>query len=180
MKNLKKITLLVVVLLLALSVKTFAMTQDELVEYVTKEHTINGTTYKAPDRYKRELENYLIDHPITDAQADEMKTKFDNLLAYINSLGKTHIKDLTKSEKQTLLDKANEITAIVNVTVKYNATDKTIEFYDADGKKITALPVEDYDTLVQTGSSNYDYAIVAGIVAVVAIAGVVVYKKSRA
>ena len=169
--------MLTIVLLLALTVKAFAMTQSEFVEYVTKSHTINGTTYQVKASYKRELENYLKDHPITDDQADKMKVKFDNFLSYIDSIGVKQISKATHSQKQTLLSKANEITNIVGVTVKYNATDKTIEFYDENGKFITALPVSDYDYLVQTGSSNYGYLAVPAVAAVIALAGVAVFKK---
>lgn len=177
MEKVQKVAVLVVVLLLALSVKVFAMSQNEFVDYVTKAHTINGTTYKVKASYRRELENYLSDHPITEDEADKMKVKFDSFLAYIDSIGVRKIKNTTYSQKETLLAKANEITSIVGVSVKYNATDKTIEFYDKNGKKITAIQVSDYDQLVQTGSSNYAYVAVPATVALIAIAGVSVFKK---
>ena len=105
MRNLQKVAILVTILLVVLSVRVFAMTQSDFVAYVTKEHTYNGITYQMSSTHKRELENYLKDNPITEAQADEMKTKFDSLLAYAGVNG---IKDPTKAtyeQKQTLLAK---------------------------------------------------------------------------
>lgn len=177
MNRLLKVIAVTIILTLALSVNAFAMTQSELIEYVSKPHTINGTTYQMNSAYKREIENYVKDHPITDDQANQMKAKFDSFLSYIDSIGVRSIDECTHSQKQTLLAKANEITAVVGVSIKYNSTDKTLEFYDENGKMITAVSVYDYDKLVQTGSSNYVYFAIPATLAVVALAGVAVFKK---
>lgn len=177
MKRLLKVIAVTIILTLALSVNAFAMSQSELIEYVSKPHTINGTTYQMNSAYKREINNYVKDHPISDDEANQIKAKFDSFLAYIDSIGVRDISKTTQSQRQTLLAKANEITSIVGVTVKYNATDKTLEFYDNNGKEITALNVSDYNSLVQTGSSNYAYLAIPATLAVVALAGVAVFKK---
>lgn len=177
MKKVQKVTVLAIVLLIALSTKAFAMSQEDFVDYVTRAHTINGTTYKVNPSYRRELENYLSDHPITEDEADRMKVKFDSFFAYIDSIGVRKISNTTYSQKETLLAKANEISTIVGVSIKYNATDKTIEFFDRNGKKITAIKVVDYDYLVQTGSSNYAYVAVPAGFALMAIAGITIFKK---
>ena len=177
MKNLQKVTALVIAILIALSVNAFAMSQSDFVDYVSKDQVINGTTYHIKSSYRKILEDYLADHPITESQADEMKAKYDSFLAYIDSIKVRKIKNTTTSQRQTLLSKANEITSVVGVSVKYNATDKTIEFYDPNGKFIVAIPVSDYDLLVQTGSSNYGYLAIPAVAVVLAVAGVVIYKK---
>lgn len=176
MRYLQRVAILAIVLLLVLSVRAFAMSQSDFVAYVSKEHTYNGIKYQITAQHKRELENFLKDNPITEAQADEMKAKFDSLVAYA---GSNKIIDPTKAtyeQKQTMLAKANEIAAVVGVSVKYNSTDKTLEFYK-DGKFITAVPLINGYVLAQTGSSNYAYLAIPVAVGVIALAGFVVLKK---
>ena len=177
MKNLQRVTAFVVILLLVLSAKVFAMSQSDFIAYVSKAHTVNGITYQIKSSHKRDLENYLKDHPITEAQADEMKEKFDSLLSYAGSNGIKDAKEATQAQKQTLLAKLNDITAVIGVSVKYNSTDKVIEFYDKDGKMITTESLVNGEILVQTGSSNYAYVAIPATIAVVALAGIVVFKK---
>ena len=179
MKNLQRVTALVVVLLLTLSVKAFAMSQSDFIAYVSKAHTVNGITYQISSSQKKQLVDYLNDHPITEAQADEMKTKFDSLLSYAGSNGIRKASDATRSQKETLLAKANEIAAVIGVSVRFNSTNKTLEFYDKDGKMITAIGLElgNAEQFVQTGSSNYAYLAVPVALGVVALAGIVVFKK---
>lgn len=176
MKKLQKLALIGMVLLLIMSAKVFAMSQTDFVEYVTKEHTSNGISYHLTESHKRELENFLKDYPITEAQADEMKEKFDSLVTYA---GSNRIIDPTKAtyeQKQTMLAKANEVAAVVGVSVKYNSSDKTLEFYK-DGKFITAVPLINGYILAQTGSSNYGYMAIPAVAGTVTIAGAVIYKK---
>lgn len=176
MKNLQKVAVLVVVLLLALSVRVFAMSQSDFIAYVSKAHTSNGITYQISSTHKRELENYLKDNPITESQADEMKAKFDSLISYAGSNGIKDPLKATKEQKQVLLSKANDIASVIGLSVKYNSSDKTLEFYK-DGKFITAVSLVNGYTLVQTGSSNYVYLAIPAAVGVVALAGIVVFKK---
>lgn len=177
MKNLMRVTVLAVVLMLVLTVKTFAMSQSDFVSYVSKAYTINGATFQITSSQKVKLEKYLADHPITESEADQMRAKFDNVIAYIESTGAKSVDAMTKSQKETLLAKANEVAAVVGVNITYNSSDKVLEFYK-DGVKITTVALK--GGLVQTGSSNYMYVVAPVAAVVLVIGGIVFYKKVRA
>ena len=48
MKNLKKVAVVTVLLLIVCTVKSFAMSQEDFIEYVSKPYTINGNKYTLP------------------------------------------------------------------------------------------------------------------------------------
>ena len=85
----------------------------------------------------------------------------------------TDYKSLPTDVKAKLRALANEAAAIAGVTLKFNADG--IDIYK-DGTHI--YTVKDESNLVQTGSSNLVYVVLAGI-AMIAIVGTVVVKKVR-
>ena len=181
MKNLKKVAIITVVLLIALTAKTFAMSQEAFIEYVSKPYTINGSVFQITVANENQLRNYLKDNPITDAEADKMKEIFDGIVAFVESTGAKDINSMTKEQKQELFKRGQEMAAVVGITLTYNNTDKTIEFYK-DGRKITAISIYAIlgrSSLVQTGNSNYGYLIVPVAIAVLAIGGVILFKKAN-
>ena len=102
-------------------------------------------------------------------------------MEYVESTGANHINTMTKAQKKELFARGQEMAAVVGITLTYNSTDKTIEFYK-DGRKITASSIYAIlgrSSLVQTGSSNYGYVVVPVAIAILAIGGVVLAKKVK-
>ncbi len=177
MKKLQKILVLVAVLMLVLSVKAFAMSQSELIDYISKARSVNGMSFQLSSANKVKLERFFNENPVTEAQAEQIKSKVDETVSYMESTGATSLSTLTQTQKDTVISKANSAASVVGATISYSSTDKAVTVYDKNGKQVEALSVED-GKLVQTGSSNYQYVVIPAV-AIIAIAAVVFYINKR-
>ena len=178
MRRVLKIALVFAILLFCNVTVAKAATNEELITYATKEFDINGTVValKAADKVK--VERYLTQYPVTDNQADQIIEKIDAGIAILRGANVTDPTKLSKEKKQEILALGQEAAKIAGAELTYDAKNDAISIY-RDGVLIDQATTS--DALVPTGSENYSYIvyIMAGV-AVVAIAGFVVYtKKSK-
>lgn len=150
-----------------------AYTQQDLYNYLTKAHEINGQTYQLTEADKVKVERFLADNLVTDEQAAQIKAKADVAINYLEQQDVKDVTKLNKTEKEKLLSLANDAADVVGVSLTYNAGDKTVSVFK-DGKLIESVSTNS-NKLVQTGSSNYEYLV--PVVALIAIATVVSMKR---
>ena len=86
---------------------------------------------------------------------------------------------MSKANKQELLKLAQEAAKVLGLTMTYNASEGRVEVFEGT-KMLDSQPINE-DILVQTGSNNIVYVVLA-TVAIIAVAGVAVIsvKKARA
>lgn len=155
-----------------------ATTASELQDYLCSGKNFNGTTLIIRDEDKVQVERYFSTHTVTDEQATKVKEIADKAIAYMNADGaKSPNKMSTKAKKQQLLAYGQEAAKVLGLTVTYNAADETIDVYE-NGTQIGVLHWG--NELVQTGSTNYGYAVLAGVVLVAGAMLVVARKKIAA
>ncbi|MBQ3409313.1 MAG: LPXTG cell wall anchor domain-containing protein [Clostridia bacterium] len=190
MKTLKKLTAIVATLLVAATIfatKSHAFSKADLQEYMTTQKDFTGTELIIRSKDKAKLESFFKKTEITDEQAEKIKGYIDEAVKYMNEDGaKSPNKVSTKEKKQRLLQFAKDAAAVLNLTVSYDASEERLDIYDANGKFIDSLywGVEVKNgkgttepALVQTGSTNYVYIAVAGVV-LVAGATLIVARKN--
>ncbi|MBR1539954.1 MAG: hypothetical protein IJ629_02065 [Clostridia bacterium] len=178
MRRVLKIALVFAILLFCNMTVARAATNEELIAYATKNFEFNGktVTLKAADKVK--VERYLNQYPVTDNQADQIIAKIDEGIAILRAANVTDPTKLSKEKKQEILAIGQQAAKIAGAELTYDAKNDAISIY-RDGVLIDQATTS--DALVQTGSKDYSYIvyIIAGV-AVVAIAGFVVYtKKSK-
>jgi cobalamin biosynthesis Mg chelatase CobN len=176
MKKLQIVMVLAIVLMLVFSINAFAMTESDLVSYICEAHSVNGGSFQLSSADQVKVKRYFSNHSVTEEEANQIKAKLDDAVAYIGTTGATSLSGLTGSEKTELLSKVNSAASVIGVSLVYNSSDKAVDVYK-DGEKIESLT--DTATLVQTGSSNYQYLIIPAVLAVVAIAGVIYFVKKN-
>lgn len=172
MKNLLKISLVFVVLLLIVT-NVNAATANEFVEYVTSAKTIAGqkvTLVSAAQ--KTEIERYLAQNKVSPENLDYLKGKFDEGIEIMNKAGVTDYTKLDKEAKDKLITLANEASEKtgIKITVQSNGT---VSIYNLDGTLFTTTGA----VIKQTGSNNYVYL---PIIAIVAVAIVLISKRGLA
>ncbi len=172
MKKVLTISVLVALVLMLACTVVKATTESELEEFILGTHKVAGKEVTLTSSEKKQVKDYFAANELTDAQATTIKTKIDECISIMNKAGVTDVKKLSTSDKQTLLVKAQEAATVVGLKVDMSTGLVT----DANGEPVFKLPD---GKLVQTGSSNIVYIILAGV-AIIAIAGTVVYKKVRA
>ena len=188
MKKITKVMLALVMAIVALTVfttKSNAMTANELKDYICNDKGINGTKLIIRDADKVKVEKFFANNEMTDAQADQIKAIIDKGVALMNADGASEPSQLSsKAKKQELLSYAQEAAAVMGLTVSYDATEERLDIYkngvlyDSLNWGVTESSKGSTESaLVQTGSTNYVYIVVAGIMLIAGIMLVVSGKK---
>ena len=188
MKKITKVMLALVMAIVALTVfttKSNAMTANELKDYICNDKGINGTKLIIRDADKVKVEKFFANNEMTDAQADQIKAIIDKGVALMNADGASKPNQLSsKAKKQELLSYAQEAAAVMGLTVSYDATEERLDIYkngvlyDSLNWGVTESSKGSTESaLVQTGSTNYVYIVVAGIMLIAGIMLVVSRKK---
>lgn len=188
MKKITKVMLALVMAIVALTVfttKSNAMTANELKDYICNDKGINGTKLIIRDADKVKVEKFFANNEMTDAQADQIKAIIDKGVALMNADGASEPNQLSsKAKKQELLSYAQEAATVMGLTVSYDATEERLDIYkngvlyDSLNWGVTESSKGSTESaLVQTGSTNYVYIVVAGIMLIAGIMLVVSRKK---
>ena len=191
MKTLRKMVVLTATVLVALTVfatKSAAFTKADLYDYMTTKKDFTGTELIIRNSDKAKLESFFKKTEITDAQAEQIKGYIESAVNYMNEDGAKSPNKMSSTEKKhKLLQFAKDAAAVLNMSVKYDASEERLDIYDANGKFVDSLywGVEvktgkstTEPKLVQTGSTNYGYVAVAGVVLIAGITLVVARKNA--
>lgn len=191
MRILKKSAIMLVTVLVALTLfatKSHAFSKADLQEYMTTEKNFTGTKLIIRDSDKAKLESFFKKTEMTDEQAEKIKGYIEGAIKYMNEDGaKSPNKISTPEKKHKLLQYAKDAAAVLNMTVSYDASEERLDIYGTDGKFIDSLywGVEvksgagtTEPALVQTGSTNYAYVAVAGVMIIAGITLVVARKNA--
>ncbi len=195
MKKVLSTMLIAVLAIFMLGTISNATTKAELESYMLSEKTIGGKTYVIRDTDKVKLEKLFANNNITDEQATKIKAVADKAIAFMNENGASTPDELkTTAQKQQLLAYAQEAASVLGLTANYDTSAKRLDLYK-DGKLIESfswgvLKVKDSKTgttktvvttepsFAKTGSTNYIYAIAAGLVLIAGTTLVIARKKN--
>lgn len=182
MRRLKKIAILLATMMVALIIfatKSAAFTKADLYDYMTTKKDFTGTKLIIRNSDKVKLESFFRKTEITDEQAEKIKGYIDEAVEYMNVDGaKSPNRVSTTEKKRRLLQFAKDAAAVLNMSVKYDASEERLDIYDANGKFIDSLywGIEVKSSkgttdpkLVQTGYTNYEYIAVAGVIFIAGI-----------
>lgn len=172
MKNLLKISLVFVALLLVVTTVN-AATASEFVAYVSSAKTIAGQSVTlVTAAQKAEIERYLAKNDVSESDLDYLKGKFDEGVAVMDAAGVTDYTKLSQTDKDRLVSLANEASERTGIKINFNSNG-TVSIYNLDGTLFTTTG----STIKQTGSNNYAYI---PVIAIVAVAIVLISKRGLA
>lgn len=175
MKKFLKITIVLMAILLCSVSMVKAATTEELIAHISKTYTIAGEEYKASDLDIADAKKYLEQYPVSEEDADKIIAKIDEAVALANEYGEADLTKLSKSQKEELMNIAQEAASIAGATISYDNKDKVVTIY-RDGEVFTTKSLE--AKFAQTGSNHTVYIITA-FVAIIAVATVIGYKKVK-
>lgn len=182
MKKLLTISILFVMIMTMCTSIVCATTRAELTDQL---YAI-GSRFGATAADKVRVERFVADNEITDAQANAIVAKANEIAAIFEAAGATNFSQLSAAQKDQVKSLASDAAGIVGVTLSFK--NGNVEAYK-NGKLVdsTATPINKPgngssasagETLVYTGSNSY---IAIAVVSVVALAtAVVVGKKVNA
>lgn len=203
MKKLLSTMLVVVIAIFMLGTVSNATTKNELKEYMTSEKGIAGSRLIIRSADKVKLERFFADNEISDEQAGEIKNLIDQAISYMTEDGADQPNEMsTPAKRQELIGYAQQAAKVLGLTVSYDATETRLDIY-RDGEFIDSLywgvlveettPTKGGEkangskavkgttepSLAKTGSTNYGYAIAAGVILIAGITLVVARKKGK-
>ncbi len=176
MKKVLKTALIFILMLLVYTTVVNAATTEELVAYASKTFTIAGEKVKLSDGDVLKVKRFLSENPISESDGDTIIDKAEQIISIMNTEGVANPTKLSKAKKEQVLSIAQEAAAVTGATLTYDSTNKVVTVYK-NGKTIESISLKN-DKFVQTGNDNTAY-VVAGIVAVIAVATVVILKKRK-
>ena len=192
MKKIISTMLIVLMAIFMLGTVSMATTEKELEEYLYADYAVGGTTYRIHENDKAKLQKFFSENDVTDEQATQIKEIIEKAKKVMNDDGADMPNKVsTVEKKKELLAYAKEVASILGYTISYDATETRLDIYKdgalvdslnwgyivtANGEKIATTEPK----LARTGSTNYLYAIGAGVVLVAGITFIVARKKANA
>ena len=186
----KTISIIIAVIVMTICSTSKAVTQSELEDYIFDIFNISGIQYQIRDTDKLKIEKFFKENTITDEQATEIKDTVDKAIKLMNEDGANEPNQLSSHEKKAeLLSYAKDIAKTFDYTVSYDATEKRLDVYKngtmveslnwgetiEDGKKTITTESK----LAKTGSSNYQYIIIPGLVLIAGAMLIVTRNKAN-
>ena len=203
MNKLNKIfaILAVIVMVLSVTMSVNASTNNDVIAYISKAHTVNGRTMQLNSTQVQQLTQYLTNHPVDDATADQIIANLDSAKKTITDAGATRLNDLKDSTKSQVMNYVKTAGSLAGLKVEFDTSKETVTIKDMNGNVIVSTTsysdlnaytpskndsssnnsssgTKSSGKLVYTGN-NYSTAIIA-VVAIVAIAtaGIVIKNKN--
>ena len=133
-----------------------------------------GSKYGVTEGHKVKMERYLAKHPATDAQADAVMAKVDEVAAVYEKAGVTNMAKLSAADLKKVQDLATEAAAILNVKIAWDGAKVTI-YYEGRVEDV----IEFSNKLPYTGNDT-NIALVVSSVAVVALAAGFIARRKLA
>lgn len=133
-----------------------------------------GSKYGVTEAHKVKMERFLEKHPATDAQADAVMAKVDEIVKVMENAKVTSIAKLSSTDLKKVQDLATEAAAILDIKIAWNGTKVTIYY---NGKVEDVLDFS--EKLAYTGNET-NIALVVSSVAVVALAAGFIARKKLA
>lgn len=175
MKKLLASTLLLIVLVAMVATSSMAATNADLIAYIKADHKIAGQMVGITAGNRVKAERYLTQNPVTDAQADAIIAKGNEIIALMNNAGVSDPSKLSKADKDTFMALAQQAADVIGVKLVFHAN--SVDVYDKDGTHIDTVTLG--NKLVYTGN-NVNVALVVSSVAIIALAAGFVAKKRLA
>ena len=113
MKKILLATILFVMVAVFATTMVNAATGAELPNLIYEK----GSKYGVTEGHKVKMERYLSKHPATDAQADAVMAKVDEVVSVLEKAGVTNIGKLSSADLKKIQDLATEAAAILNVKI---------------------------------------------------------------
>lgn len=169
MKKMLSVAILAIMLVVAMSSCVSAATKAESLDQIYAIGAKYGMT--AADKVK--LERYLSSNDVTEAEASQLVTKAQEVAEVFDNAGVTNYADLKEDQKDQVKAIATDAAALVDVTLVFKT--KAVDVYK-DGKKVESV-TENNGKLAYTGN-EVNVALIAGSVAVIALAAAVLVKRT--
>ncbi len=169
----KLITIAVLFVMVAMLATTIvnAATSDTLQD----ELYAIGAKYGMKASEKVKMERYLADHPLTEAECNEILALANQADKVMQENGTTDVKSLPADVKAQLKSLANQAASIADVTLDFKSDG--VNVYDENGTLLDSISADTLGKLAYTGNSVNVVLVVSSVAVVALAAGMIARKK---
>ena len=149
-----KIAMVLMLIVMSTSITVNAYTNDNVISYITKAHTVNGRTLQLSASQRNSLTQYLQKNPVSDAGADEIISKLETAkskLANTKATNLSGVDDATKAEVMALVKDAGKIAGL---DIQVDTVNEVVTVKDFSGNVI--ISATSYSALNKDAKKSAD------------------------
>ena len=141
---------------------------------------MNGNSVYVPSSYINQAESYFNTIDMTSDQANRINSIINQGRSFLEGTGKSSIKELSASERKTLLNYASAAAKVLNVSAAAGSDGKNIKIITKDGRTI----VDDSTKVIKPTGAEINFSVYIGVLAVAVLAfvcsaGVILSRKKN-
>ncbi len=107
---------------------------------------MKGNSVYVPASYINQAESYFNTIDMTTAQAGKINSIIGQARSFLGSTGKSSVKELSASERKTLINYASAAAAVLNLSAAAGSDDRNIKVITKNGKTV----VDDSTNIIKT------------------------------
>ena len=158
-KLLKTISVIVMMLMMiSVSISVNAYTNDDVIKYISKAHTVNGRTVRLTKAQRQSLSQYLKNNPVTEDEANEIIAKLDLAKSKIDNSGATNLSQLSDSIKAEVVSLVKTAGSIAGLDVQLDTVNEIVTIKDSKGN--TIISATSYSQFNTNSKSNTTVSII--------------------
>lgn len=153
----KKISALLIALVLSavatVSVSAAGINDAEqaVIDELKTSVTMKGNEMVFSNDYVNQMENHFNSIEMTDAQSTEIVSIIKESKTYMQNSNAANVLDMTYSQKEQVLAYGQEVVGVIDLTMSFDKTTKTVTIKDKDGNVVfTGSP----NLVAKNGSSS--------------------------
>lgn len=140
MNKLCKIISIISVFVVALSIaiSAEAYTNEDVISYITKEHTVNGRSYRLEEKKRESLKAYLQSNPVSNDEANQIIADLNEAKSLIDNSGATNKSQLSDSTKSKVVSLLKEAGKIADLNIEVDTEKETVTVLDKKGNVVVS------------------------------------------
>lgn len=141
---------------------------------------MKGNSVYVPSSYINQAESYFNTIDMTSDQANRINSIINQGRSFLEGTGKSSIKELSASERKTLLNYASAAAKVLNVSAAAGSDGKNIKIITKDGRTI----VDDSTKVIKPTGAEINFTVYIFVLAIAALAfacsaGVILSRKKN-
>ena len=126
----------VMFVVMAMTIAVQAYSNQDVISYITKAHTVNGRTVQLSQTQRQSLTQYFNENPVTESEANDIIAKLDKAKSLIDNSGATNLSQLSNSIKGEVISLVKEAGRIADLDVQVDTAREIVTVKTLSGKVI--------------------------------------------
>ncbi len=150
MKIMSVVAMMILVICMSNSVQAY--NNEDVISYITKAHTVNGTTLQITESVAQRLTQFLKDNPVTDAKADIIIAKLEEAKAVLGTSNSGTLEGVDNAIKAEVIRLVKEAGKEAGLSIEVDTINNIVTVKDLKGNVIVSA--KSYAQYFVRGNNN--------------------------